>query len=315
MSTGGPERFALAALPTSLVHARGLSGITGAEVWVKRDDLTGFAFAGNKARPLELLIADALRGQHDEVVAPGGPTSNFCLGLAAACQLTGLACTLVLYGREPATAPLNLLAMRRFGASVVFTGDPDRSTTSAHAAALADDRRRQGAQPYLLPRGGATPLGAASYVLAADELALQLSTADIRAGRIVVAVGSGATIAGLLAGGLPITIVGAVVSRPVEETRTNVLALSEGAAALLGRRGPCPEQLELVDARSGGFGAPTERTTTAAELARQAEGLLVEHTYTARSLAVLLDVVKPGDPPTIWWHTGGTLSAVTELLR
>jgi D-cysteine desulfhydrase len=314
MSADLSERFPLAALPTPLVRARGLSELTAAEIWVKRDDLTGFAFAGNKARPLELLIADALRSHHDEVIAPGGPTSSFCQGLAAACHLAGVPCTLVLYGCEPVTAPLSLKAMRRFGAQVVFTGEPDRSTTTGHAAALADDRCRQGGHPYVLPRGGATPLGAAAYVLAADELALQLSAAGIRAGRIVLAVGSGATIAGLLAGGLSLSVVGAVVSRSVEETRTNVLGLAADAAALLGRRAPCPEQLELLDVRDGRFGAATESTTAAVETALRSEAFVLEHTYTARALATLLDVVEPGDTPTIWWHTGGTLGAITDLL-
>jgi D-cysteine desulfhydrase len=313
-ATQDAPRFPLAALPTPLVPARGLSRVTGSEIWVKRDDLTGFAFAGNKARPIELLIGRALHEGYDEVIAAGGVSSNFCQGLAVACQVVGLRCRLVLYGAEPHAAHLNLAVMRRTGAAVVFTGDRDRAATPRYAAAMAEERRRRGANPLVVARGGATPLGACAYTLAADELAQQLEEIGLRPGRVVVAVGSGATLGGLLAGGLPLTLVGAVVSRPLDETRTNVAALANGAACLLGRRPPTLDRLVLVEAREGGFGVATRATTAAAELALRADGLVVEHTYTARSLDVMLSVVQPGEAPTIWWHTGGTLSAVAEMV-
>jgi D-cysteine desulfhydrase len=309
-----PSRFPLAALPTPLVHARGLSRMTGREIWVKRDDLTGFAFAGNKARPIELLLADTLRAGHDEVIGTGGPSSNFCQGLAAACLVAGLRCTLVLYGDEPVVAPPNLRAMRRLGATIVFTGDRDRASTATHAESLAEQRYGVGGHPAVVPRGGATALGASAYTLAADELATQLDAVGLQPERIVVAVGSGATIAGLLAGALPGCLVGAVVSRPLDETRANVIQLAAGAAALLGRPTPLADRLTLVDAREGGFGAVTPTTRAAADVALRADGLVVESTYTARSLDVVLSSGEPADGPTVWWHTGGCLPAVAELI-
>jgi D-cysteine desulfhydrase len=309
-----PLRFPLAALPTPLVRARGLSEVTGSEIWVKRDDLTGFAFAGNKARPIELLLADAMEAGYDEVIGTGGPSSNFCQGLAAACLVAGLRCTLVLYGDEPAAGHANLRAMRRLGATVVFTGDGDRATTPAYAGELAARRRREGGCPTVIPRGGATPLGASAYTLAADEVATQLGAFGLRPGRVVVAVGSGATIAGLLAGGLPVCLVGAVVSRTVEESRADVIELAADAARLLGRPAPSADRLTLIDARQGGFGAVTRATRAAADVALRADGLVVEATYTARSLDVVLSSAQPGDAPTLWWHTGGTLGGVAELV-
>jgi D-cysteine desulfhydrase len=127
-------------------------------------------------------------------------------------------------------------------------------------------------------------------------------------------VGSGATIGGLLAGGLPVPLVGAVVSRPLDETRANVAALAEGAACVLGRPPPMLERLELIDAREGGFGVATASTAAVAEVALRADGLVVEHTYTARALDAALSVSQPGDPPTIWWHTGGTLGALADMV-
>lgn len=53
MTTALTARTRLAALPTPLVQAPRLAETLGTgPLYVKHEDLTGFAFAGNKARPL-----------------------------------------------------------------------------------------------------------------------------------------------------------------------------------------------------------------------------------------------------------------------
>jgi hypothetical protein len=49
-------KVGLAAHPTPLHPVVPFSGVVGAEVWIKRDDLTGFALGGNKARKIEFLL-------------------------------------------------------------------------------------------------------------------------------------------------------------------------------------------------------------------------------------------------------------------
>ena len=100
-----PARFPLAVLPTPLVAAPRLSEALEREVWIKRDDLTGFAFGGNKVRPLEVLVADALDRGCDHMVGCGGPASNLGPALAAAAGTAGLGCTIVLFGRRAARPP------------------------------------------------------------------------------------------------------------------------------------------------------------------------------------------------------------------
>ena len=69
---GLAARVRLAVLPTPLVPAPRLAEVVGADaLYVKRDDLTGFAFAGNKARPLEFLLAGAL-GEGADTLVTGG---------------------------------------------------------------------------------------------------------------------------------------------------------------------------------------------------------------------------------------------------
>jgi len=306
-----PARFPLAVLPTPLVHAPRLGAALGRDVWIKRDDLTGFALGGNKVRALEVLMADALDQRCDHVVGCGGPGSNLCSALAAAAATAGLASTLVLHGNEPAIAHPNLAMMRAFGARIRFTGDPDRASTPHHAAAAADRLRDRGCHPYLVPRGAASGLGATAYALAAQELASQLT---FRPAHVVAAVGSGGTLAGLLAGwgtfGLPGTLVGVAVSRPLGETRREVIRLSCEAANALGTGGPDIDRLGLLDGLGAGFGRTDRTTCEAAQLALRTEGIMADTTYVARAVAALGSLAGP----VVLWHTGGWLGSVGDAM-
>jgi 1-aminocyclopropane-1-carboxylate deaminase/D-cysteine desulfhydrase-like pyridoxal-dependent ACC family enzyme len=234
-----------------------------------------------------------------------------CSTAAAAAATAGLACTLVLYGAPPTDQHPNLALMRDFGAEVVFTGDPDRAATPRHAAAVAARLRAAGRSPYVLPRGAATGLGATAYALAAEELAEQLAFAPAH---VVVPVGSGGTMAGLLAGwracGLRGRLVGVAVSRPLADTRAEVEHLAGEAARLLGVDGVALDRLDLVDGLGAGFGASDARARDAARLAHRTEGLLADATYVARAVDVLGGLA----PPIVLWHTGGTLGVVADAM-
>jgi 1-aminocyclopropane-1-carboxylate deaminase/D-cysteine desulfhydrase-like pyridoxal-dependent ACC family enzyme len=307
-----PTRFPLAVLPTPLVHAPRLSAALDREVWIKRDDLTGFALGGNKVRTLEVLVAEALDHRCDHLVGCGGPGSNLCSALAAAAATAGLGCTLVLHGKEPAAAHPNLAMMRAFGGRICFTGDPDRASTPEQAAAAADRLRSRGRRPYVVPRGAASGRGATAYALAAEELASQLT---FRPAHVVAPVGSGGTLAGLLAGwatfGLPGTLVGVAVSRPLAETRREVIRLSAEAARTLGAGRPDIERLRLVDGLGAGFGRADRTTCDAARLAARTEGILADTTYVARAVAALGSLAGP----LVLWHTGGWLGCVGDAMR
>jgi len=76
-------RLPLGAYPTPLQPAPGLSRELGRTVLVKREDLSGLAFGGNKVRHMELLMAEVRRAGADTVLITGAVQSNF-VRLAAA---------------------------------------------------------------------------------------------------------------------------------------------------------------------------------------------------------------------------------------
>ena len=344
-----PARIELAALPTPLMPAPRLASAMGLEsLQVKRDDLTGFALGGNKARPLEYLVAAACAQGADTLVTGGAAESNFCAAAAAAARRAGLACQLVIAGQPPRHCPGLDLACS-WGARVSWTRTAARASVDAALPRVAAELSAAGRRPYVIPRGGATPLGAVGYAVAAAELYDQLAGRGLRADCVLVAVGSGGTLAGLLAGnvllGRPWRLLGAAVSRPAEETARRVQRLASDCLQLLvapggaaGRRGTAglgtagpvtggPEALgepgarlaitagdfDLVDARGPGHGLASADGSRAAGTALRTEGLVVDPVHTAKALAVLPSVAAGRNA--VFWHTGGLLDAIAAAGR
>jgi D-cysteine desulfhydrase len=320
---GPVDRFPLAALPTPLTPAPRLARAIGcAELWIKRDDLTGFVLAGNKARQLERLVADALAVGADTLVTGGGAGSNYCAGAAAAARVAGLRCVLVLYG-QPAGASEpdrhqhpNLALARWHGAEIRFTGVADRASVDPALDQVAAEVLAGGGRPYLAPRGGASVVGTLAYLDAARELAAQLDSVRVRPATVLVAAGSGGTAAGLVAGaaadGNSWQVLAAAVSRPPVETADRMLRLAEQAAERLGLRPATAADIDVTDARGPGYGVPSAAGERAAELAGSTEGLLLDPVFAAKALAVLLD--RPALPgPIVFWHTGGQAAALGHL--
>ncbi|HVS42997.1 MAG TPA: pyridoxal-phosphate dependent enzyme [Candidatus Dormibacteraeota bacterium] len=316
LSTVAP-RVRLASLPTPLVRlARLERELAAPPLYCKRDDLCGFALAGNKTRALEFLVGEALVEGCDVLVTGGGPASSYCQGAAAAAAVTGIGCTLVLYGDEPPLPHPNLVLARRFGATVRFTGDPRRESVDAGIEAAAAELRAAGHRPYAIPRGGARAVAVLGYAAAAAEALDQLDAAGVEPALMLVATGSGVTHAGLLAGlaasRRPLRVVGAAVSRPPGETATRVLALAAEGAALLGAPPPAAAAVEVHDARGPGYGVPSEEGERAAAVAAAHEGLILDPAFTAKAFGLLPTLLATGDVggPVVLWHTGGTAVAL-----
>jgi D-cysteine desulfhydrase family pyridoxal phosphate-dependent enzyme len=305
-------RLGLAVLPTPLEEAPRLTAaLGGPRVFVKRDDLTGLALGGNKARKLELLAAEALRIDADVLVTGGGVQSNHARMTAAAANRLGIDCHLVIAGAQPDTSTGNLLLDRLLGATLEFgTSARYESLEQAivdAAARLASSGRR----PFAIPVGGASAIGIVAYADAVDELRHQLASANITTpGWIVVADGSGGTHAGILAGlGDSATrVVGVDVgTRPDLDDAVPRLAVE--AARMSDRPSPTSEIIVDHDHYGDGYGHMTASGLEAMTLVARTEGLVLDPVYTAKAMAGLIARVRDGRIATgesvLFWHTGG----------
>lgn len=309
------RRLHLATLPTPLEPAPRLSDAIGAEIWVKRDDLTGLALGGNKARKLELLVGDARARGCDVLVTAGGAQSNFARMTAGAAARLGMGCHLVLSGEAPARATGNLVLDRLFGATLHFAGSHDWRVLEARVAALATEL---GPRAYPMPIGGASPVGAVAYVLASDEIVAQAKATPAFGGAlpdwVVLADGSGGTHAGLLAGLPPsVRVLGVDVARPPTPHAERIPRLAGQAAKLAGRPLPGGE-LHLVDHTGPHYAAVTDECREAVRLAARSEALVLDPVYTGKAMAGLAAAVREGrlSGRIVFWHTGGAPALFAE---
>lgn len=318
MGLGDLRRVPLGIFPTPFVQVSDLAGEPGLrDLYLKRDDLTGFAWGGNKVRTLEYVLADALGQGSDTVVVAGGPTSNFAAMLAVAASGHGLALTQVCYGdpREGASA---LKVSRRAGALVEFTGSPDRGSMDQRAGEIAESQRAHGLTSYVVPRGGATAVGACGFAAAAVELLEQLDAHDLTEVTVVLPVGSGGSLAGLVAGlalagaGDRVDVVGVSVSRPVADVQQQIADRAEACARLVGATGT-PARWRLVDGRGSGYGSSSAETDHLASRVLRHGGLLADPVYNAKALLWLSQHRPELRRTLVYWGTGGSLASADEL--
>jgi len=307
-------RVRLAQLPTPLEPMDRFSEwLRGPRVLVKRDDLTGLALGGNKARKLEFLCGEAQASGADVLVTGGGAQSNHARMTAAAANRLGFDCHLAVGGKEPRLYSGNLLLDRVLGATLHFTGADSYYEVEAAIEEVAAQLAADGRRPFAMPIGGASVTGAAAFAWAADELFAQADgDGHGSVDWIVVADGSGGTHAGLLAGlGGRARVLGVDVgTRPDLDDVIPRLAVE--AAERAGRSAPGGE-LALDHSRFGdGYGAVTDGALEAIERAAGLEGIVLDPVYTGKAMAGLIAASREGrfgDGDTVvFWHTGGAIA-------
>ena len=309
-------RIRFAHLPTPIETMPRLEeALHGPRLLVKRDDLTGLAFGGNKTRKLEFLVAEAQAEGADTLITAGALQSNHCRQTAAAAARFGFGCTLVLAGEPPAHASANLLLDDLFGAQIVWTEKAHRDEV---LQASFDSARVKGKKPYLVPYGGSNSTGALGYAFAMEEFAGQHVEADW----IVFASSSGGTQAGLVLGaslfGYSGKILGISVDEPQRDLQIHVAELASETSERLGTRIEFAADVVLVNANyaAPGYGVMTAAEREAIQLFAKYEGLLLDPVYTGRAAAGMIDLIRKGffkqDEIVLFWHTGGQPALFAE---
>ncbi len=334
MDISSLPRFPLATLPTPLDELPRLSQELAVRVVMKRDDLTGFALGGNKARKLEFLVADALKKNCDVLVTGGGVQSNHIRTTAAAARKAGMDAVGVFFDSPGGVARHhaaedaalkderddvrevngNLLLDEILGAQLVYA-QADKHETELVIQRQCDELRAQGHNPYLIPVGGSTPLGVISYILAVQELLEQLNAKNISMDAVVITTGSCGTHAGVLAGmkmfGPNVPVHGITVSRPRAECLERIPRLIDETAQFLERDLVLDETDIIVhDAYIGqAYAKITPQARAAIQRVARLEGIFLDPVYTGKAMAGLIDLVARGifaqGSTILFWHTGG----------
>ncbi|MDF1584820.1 pyridoxal-phosphate dependent enzyme [Marinimicrococcus flavescens] len=299
---------------TPLERMRRVEAAVGHDgLWVKRDDCMPLGLGGNKLRSLEFWMGEALEQGADIVLVAGQPASNQCRLTAAAAAKLGLDCLVLHNADEPQRDEGNLLLSRLMGASLRFLGPVDEDERARRVREAAEELRRQGRRPYIV---GEPVTGALGYVVAALELHGQAERAGADLRHVVLPGSMGPTEAGFLFGcallGRPFEVHLVSVEYAVPELLERITRIFEGLVARTGMApaGDWREWTLAHDNQLGaGYAVPTEEALAALRTFARLEGLFLETTYTGKTFAGLLRLVRDGIIPAseaaCCLHTGG----------
>ncbi len=317
------QDFAL--LPTPLEELPRLSrALGGPRIFAKRDDMTGHALGGNKARKLGYILADAAARGADSIVTWAAVQSNWVRMTAAGARRNGIRPVAILHPRliqtlDPADG--NLLLDRILGADVRIIspeGDPE-----AEALRTAKEISAAGGKPYVVPVGGSgvsasmkVPLGAISYVAAFRELLTQTEARGVRPTHVVHASGSGSTQAGLVVGARALApdvrVLGIGTGRRKAVAEANILKIARQATDALELDVDIrPEDVDVNEDYIGrGYGHINRQVVEAIAAMARTEGIFLDPVYSGKGMAGLIDLVRKGgafrpEDTVVFVHTGG----------
>jgi D-cysteine desulfhydrase family pyridoxal phosphate-dependent enzyme len=324
-------RARIAHLPTPLEEMMQLSRKLGVRLFFKRDDQTGLAFGGNKARKLDFIMADALSAEADTIVTWAGVQSNWCRQTAAAAKKLGVRPILILFKRPslPSEVDGNLLLDFVFDSDIRLVDKQEGQKMMEYEGvkevvdAVAEEVRNQGGRPYIAPIGGSLPeasmdkpWGAIGYVNGFIEVAEQMASRGADIDAVVFATGSGSTQGGLLVGAKLISpearTVGISVSETQETMTRYVRTITDQTMELLGQRQPISDDDIIVfdDYLRGGYGILDKMVAEAIRLVAETEGVLLDPVYTGKAMSGLIDLIEKGyfeaGTNIVFLHSGGT---------
>ena len=308
-------RTNISVLPTPLHRLENVSNALNANVYCKRDDLTGFAFGGNKTRKLDFLIAEALENGCDTLITMGSLQSNFCRMAAGAAVSRGMEAHLVLGGKEPDRITGNLLVDHLLGANIHIVNTMNWNKWKEAAAEIERQLVARGKKVYFLPVGGSVPVGVLGYIAGFLEIMEDCRRLGLEIDKIFLADGSLGTHAGLLVGSSLCEWGGEIVGISVAKKRE---------AAVAGLQSLCRDTLEHLglDVELGpaivddsyigkGYGSHTEAGGEAIRLFSRLDGVFLDDVYTGKAAAGLIGHIRGGrvarDTNVLFLHTGGNV--------
>jgi len=318
-------RVHLSHTPTPLELLKNVSDEFDTRVWIKRDDCTGLAFGGNKSRQLEFYIGQAIAQGADTLLTTGAVQSNHVRTTVAAARKMGLDVEVQLEHRVEREQPEyhqsgNPYLVRLMGARIHYypVGEDEDGADKALELRAAE-LEGEGRKAFVIPLSNAhTPYGAFGYVEGAEELMAQLQTRQIEPARYIVPTGSASTHSGFLLGvracGSDAPVHGVCVRRDAESQRQRVARKIKSVIETIGCDVDIPDSDIICDDSqlAPGYGLPNDATVAAIKYLARQEGILLDPTYSGKTFAVLLDMLRRGDfgrdQDVVFLHTGGAVS-------
>jgi 1-aminocyclopropane-1-carboxylate deaminase/D-cysteine desulfhydrase-like pyridoxal-dependent ACC family enzyme len=312
-------RVHLAILPTPLEELPRLSELLGGpRIFVKRDDLTGLAFGGNKLRHLEYHLGTAFQKGANVLITGSNAQSNHVRQSIAAAIKTGMKAAVVLRGKRPEKLEGNILLYDLMGADYRFYDVADIPALALKMYEVADEYTAKGYRPYVIDTGGGSPTeGCVSYLQCMAEMCFQFDEMGIEPTHMTLASYRG-TISGLWNGarflGVSWKIFG-ICSEPVPGglpvARQRAVGRANAVSNMLSLGYTFTESdITVYDQYAGSaYDDIPPETREAIQLAAETEGLMLDPLFTGKAMAGIIGLIRQGvlrkGETLVFIHTGG----------
>jgi D-cysteine desulfhydrase len=287
----------------------------GFEVFIKRDDLTGFYLSGNKIRKLEFIFYDVLKKNADTLITCGGFQSNHARATAILGTRFGLKSVLVLFGEDSPVLDGNLFLNKLVGAEIKYIPQDRYEELDAIMEELSSKFKKEGRRPYIIPEGASNELGIWGYIKASLEIKRQLDKMQLKINKVVTAVGSGGTYAGLFLGSKmfdwQVQIYGINVkdTARIFEDRIYELMMATKEKFKL-KVNFDKEEIKIIDGYVGeGYAKSKKEELHLIKQVAENTGIILDPVYTGKAMYGLLDQLKQErfskEDKILFLHTGG----------
>ena len=302
--------------PTPIERIRNLPQLPqGFEIFVKRDDLTEFYLSGNKIRKLEFIFYDVLKKNADTLITCGGFQSNHARATAILGTRFGLKSVLVLFGENSPVLDGNLFLNKLVGAEIKHVPQNRYEELEAIMDEVSSKLKKEGKKPYIIPEGASNELGVWGYIKASWEIKKQLEKRKLKIDKIITAVGSGGTYAGLFLGSKifnwEVQIYGFNVKDTaqifVDRIYELMMVTKEKFKLKVNFE---KEEIKIIDGYVGkGYAKSRKEELDLIKSVAENTGIILDPVYTGKAMYGLLDQLKRGrfspEDKILFLHTGG----------
>lgn len=303
---------------TEIQYLEQLSNKLGVNLYVKRDDLNGIGFGGNKVRKLEYLLGEAQHQGATHILTLGAIQSNHARLTAVTARMKGFEVELFLkesVAIEKDSYQKNGNIVLNKIVDVTMHRIPNDNKMMDKINARMEDIQKEGGKPYFIPVGGSNAIGNLGYIACFDELLEQQKEMNIHFDYVVSASGSGGTHGGLILGklltGSDIQVKVYNVQPEHDELVDHTLEICNETLEWFGANSITKEAIDLNSTYAGkAYGFPEAQHIDTLKLLAKQEGIMLDPVYTAKAFTGLLHDIKNGvyskGSNIIFVHTGGT---------
>lgn len=291
--------------PTPLSFAGSFAG--NVKLWIKREDLNGISFGGNKVRKAELLFGQVLANGFDAIVLCGAIQSNLVRVFATLAKMFGLDCR-VVYAKESVSDHQNFKILRSFGFKFTII-EGKALDLQVEVNAVYENLLKEGKKPYLVPFGGSSSIGSSAFSFYYSELLHQAKLKGLDVSAIILPTSSMGTQAGLIAGRALVRqsivkrqstyifnpeIIGVSVGLSLT-SKELILEKAKDVLALLGKDPGLVKETDVnldLRAHAPGYGLPNDYSEEGYKEFIKLMGVFPDKTYCAKAFGLSLEMLN-----------------------